>query len=67
MSTPEPETDRSLWQRHIQRNVATMTPEEHLERLRYDIVDKLTDYRDSVTGGQSAAEGEAEEQEAVGV
>ena len=37
MSTPEPETDRSLWQRRIQRDVPTMTPKEHLERLRYDI------------------------------
>ena len=37
MSTPERETDRSLWQRRIQRNVPTMTPKEHLERLRDDI------------------------------
>ena len=37
MSTLEPDSDGSAWHRLIQRSIPSMSAEEHLERLRYDI------------------------------
>jgi hypothetical protein len=34
---PKPDSDGSLWHRPIQRSIPSMSSEEHLERLRYDI------------------------------
>jgi len=37
VSTLEPDSDGSAWHRLIQRSIPSMSAEEHLERLRYDI------------------------------
>lgn len=37
MSALEPDSGGSTWHRLIQRNIPSMSAEEHLERLRYDI------------------------------